>query len=88
MIALFNRFPSWEASVIRSSDLRLSETHAIEVLGTHGEMNMKKLAVRLGVTTGTITVTVDRLEKKGVCNTWDDKIRPSSVYNKINTYYH
>lgn len=65
MIDFFNRFSSWETSVIRSSDLTLSETHAIEVLGAHGEMNMKKLAERLGVTTGTTTVTVDRLEKKG-----------------------
>jgi DNA-binding MarR family transcriptional regulator len=60
MINFFNRFSSWETSVIRSSDLTLSETHAIE-----GEMKMKMLAEKLGVTTGTITVTVDRLEKKG-----------------------
>ena len=65
MINFFNRFSSWETSVIRSSDLTLSETHAIEVLSAHGEMKMKKLAERLGVTTGTTTVTVDRLEKKG-----------------------
>ena len=65
MINFFNRFSSWETSVIRSSDLTLSETHAIEILGAHGEMKMKMLAEKLGVTTGTITVTVDRLEKKG-----------------------
>jgi DNA-binding MarR family transcriptional regulator len=64
-VYFFNRFSSWETSVIRSSDLTLSETHAIEILGAHGEMNMKNLAERLGVTTGTVTVTVDRLEKKG-----------------------
>ena len=61
----FNRFTSWETSVIRSSDLTLSESHAIEVLGVYGKMNMKTLAEKLAVTTGTITVTVDRLEKGG-----------------------
>jgi len=42
----------------------VSEAHAIEVLGQYGQMNMKSLAGKLGVTTGTTTVTVDRLERK------------------------
>lgn len=64
LFTFFNGFSSWENSVIRASDLTVSEAHAIEVLGEHGKMNMKTLAQRLGVTTGTTTVTVDRLEKK------------------------
>lgn len=64
LINFFNRFASWESSVIRNSDLSVSEAHAIEVLGQYGKMNMKSLAQKLGVTTGTTTVTVDRLEKK------------------------
>lgn len=64
LLHFFNGFASWESSVIRSGDLAVSEAHAIEVLGQHGKMNMKSLAQKLGVTTGTITVTVDRLEKK------------------------
>lgn len=64
LFTFFNSFSSWENSVIRSSDLTVSEAHAIEVLGKHGQMNMKNLAQKLGVTTGTTTVTVDRLEKK------------------------
>ncbi|HWR39868.1 MAG TPA: MarR family transcriptional regulator [Patescibacteria group bacterium] len=64
LFTFFNGFSSWESSVIRSSDLTVSEAHAIEVLGEHGPMNMKNLAQKLGVTTGTTTVTVDRLEKK------------------------
>lgn len=60
----FNGFASWESSVIRASDLTVSEAHAIEVLGQYGQMNMKNLAGKLGVTTGTTTVTVDRLERK------------------------
>lgn len=64
LFGFFNGFSSWENSVIRASDLTVSEAHAIEVLGELGKMNMKTLAQRLGVTTGTTTVTVDRLEKK------------------------
>ena len=61
----FNRFTSWETSLIRSSSLTLSESHAIEVLGVYGRMNMKSLGEKLAVTTGTVTITVDRLEKGG-----------------------
>lgn len=64
LLHFFNGFASWENSVIRASDLTVSEAHAIEVLGQYGRMNMKSLAQKLGVTTGTTTVTVDRLEKK------------------------
>lgn len=64
LFTFFNGFSSWENSVIRASDLTVSEAHAIEVLGELGKMNMKTLAQKLGVTTGTTTVTVDRLEKK------------------------
>lgn len=64
LLHFFNGFASWESSVIRTSDLTVSEAHAIEILGQYGQMNMKSLAQKLGVTTGTTTVTVDRLEKK------------------------
>ena len=63
LFTFFNDFSSWENSVIRSSDLSVSEAHAIEILGKSGPMNMKSLAQKLGVTTGTTTVTVDRLER-------------------------
>lgn len=66
LVEFFNRFSSWEASVIQPGPLTLAETHAIEVLGHHDRMNMKSLAQKLGVTTGTTTVTVDRLERRGL----------------------
>lgn len=64
LLFFFNGFSSWENSIVRASDLTISEAHALEVLGEHEKMNMKSLAQKLGVTTGTTTVTVDRLEKK------------------------
>lgn len=68
LLSFFNGFSSWENSIVRSSDLTVSEAHALEVLGEHEKMNMKGLAHKLGVTTGTTTVTVDRLEKKNLAN--------------------
>ncbi|MBP2145341.1 DNA-binding MarR family transcriptional regulator [Methanofollis sp. W23] len=65
LVEFFDRFASWETSVIQSSPLTVSEAHAIEIIGHYGRMKMKDLAERLGVTTGTTTVTVDRLEKGG-----------------------
>lgn len=64
LLAFFNGFSSWENSIVRSSELTVSEAHAIEVLGENEKINMKGLSQKLGVTTGTTTVTVDRLEKK------------------------
>lgn len=64
LFTFFNGFVSWENSVIKSSDLTVAEAHAIEALGQYGSMNMKSLSEKLGVTTGTTTVTVDRLERK------------------------
>jgi DNA-binding MarR family transcriptional regulator len=66
LLFFFNGFSSWENSIVRASDLTISEAHAIEVLGEHEKINMKALAQKLGVTTGTTTVTVDRLEKKNL----------------------
>lgn len=64
LLFFFNGFSSWENSIVRASELTVSEAHALEVLGEHEKINMKALAQKLGVTTGTTTVTVDRLEKK------------------------
>lgn len=65
LMQFYDHLASWEQSTIRASDLAVSEAHAIEALGHYGPMNMKQLAQKLGVTTGTVTVTVDRLERKG-----------------------
>ncbi len=39
LFTLFNGFSSWDSSVIHSSDLTVAEAHAIEILGTYGQMN-------------------------------------------------
>jgi DNA-binding MarR family transcriptional regulator len=40
--------------------------HAIEIVGHEKSLRMKDLAEKLGVTTGTLTVTVDKLENKAL----------------------
>jgi DNA-binding MarR family transcriptional regulator len=65
LVEFFDRFTSWESSVIESENMKISDAHAIEILGHHGRMNMKELAGRLGITTGTTTIAVDRLERGG-----------------------
>lgn len=64
LFQFFSGYASWNYSVIRTSDLSVSEAHAIDILGEDGQMNMKSLAQKLGVTTGYTTVTVDKLENK------------------------
>ncbi|RQW65067.1 MarR family winged helix-turn-helix transcriptional regulator [Vibrio viridaestus] len=59
----YDKFASWEQSVVRESDYTLAQIHTMEVLGSHGPMKMKDLASRLGITTGTLTVQVDKLVK-------------------------
>lgn len=59
----YDKFASWEQSIIRDSEYSLAQIHTLEVLGSCGPMKMKDLAVRLGITTGTLTVQVDKLVK-------------------------
>ncbi len=66
LVEFFEKFSSWEHAVVRDSGLSLSQTHTLEILGTHGPMRMKELAERMGLTTGTLTVTVDKLEQLGL----------------------
>ena len=43
-----------------------AQMHTVEIIGHNKDMRMKELAERLGVTTGTLTVGVDKLEKLGL----------------------
>ena len=62
----YDKLSSWEHSVVKDSGLSPAQMHTIEVIGHHQNLMMKELSNRLGVTTGTLTVAVDRLEKLGM----------------------
>lgn len=66
LVEFFDRLSSWEHAVVRGSGLTLPQMHTLEILGDSGAMRMKELAARMGVTTGTLTVLVDRLEQRGL----------------------
>ncbi|WPC76852.1 MarR family winged helix-turn-helix transcriptional regulator [Vibrio porteresiae] len=62
----YDKMSSWEQAVVKETQFSLAQVHTLEVLGSHGAMRMKELANRLGITTGTLTVQVDKLVKAGL----------------------
>ena len=66
VIEFYEKLSSWEAAVVRGSGLSLPQMHTLEILGQYPSLRMKELAAKMGVTTGTLTMTVDRLEKRGL----------------------
>jgi DNA-binding MarR family transcriptional regulator len=66
IIEFYDKLSSWEQSVVKDQKFSLAQTHTIEVLGSHGPMRMKELAGRLAITTGTLTVQVDKLVNAGL----------------------
>ena len=65
LVEFFERMSSWEHGVVADRDISLAQMHLLEVVGNHGELRMKELSEKLGVTTGTLTVMVHRLVTKG-----------------------
>lgn len=66
IVEFYEKLSSWEQEVVRGSGLTPNQMHAIEIIGHEKSLRMKELAEKLGITTGTLTVTVDRLERKGL----------------------
>jgi len=62
----YDKMASWEHSIVKESGLSPAQMHTVEIIGHNKDMRMKELAERLGVTTGTLTVGVDKLEKLGL----------------------
>ncbi len=65
IIEFYDKLSSWEHAVVKEKNFSLAQIHTIEVLGSHGAMRMKELADRLGITTGTLTVQIDKLVNAG-----------------------
>lgn len=61
IIEFYDKFSAWEHAVVKGQSFSLAQIHTVEVLGVHGVMRMKELADKLGITTGTLTVQVDKL---------------------------
>jgi DNA-binding MarR family transcriptional regulator len=61
LIEFYERFSSWEQGVVKGAGITLPQMHTLEILGSSGNLRMKELAEKMGVTTGSLTVLVDRL---------------------------
>jgi len=66
IIEFYEKLSSWEQAVVRDTPITLSQMHTLEILGQQSPLRMKELAAKMGVTTGTLTVNIDRLEKQGL----------------------
>ncbi|PHR28828.1 MAG: MarR family transcriptional regulator [Desulfotalea sp.] len=66
LVEFYDKFSSWEHSIVKDSGLSPAQMHTVEVIGHHQKLRMKELAERLGITTGTLTVGIDKLEKLGI----------------------
>ncbi|MFW5730752.1 MAG: MarR family winged helix-turn-helix transcriptional regulator [Desulfonatronovibrionaceae bacterium] len=66
LVEFYEKFSSWEHGVVRGEPLTLSQMHTVEILSAQGALAMKELAEKMGITTGTLTVLVDRLEEAGM----------------------
>jgi DNA-binding MarR family transcriptional regulator len=62
----YDKMSSWELSVVRDTEYSLAQIHTLEVLGSFGAMRMKELASRLSITTGTLTVQIEKLVNAGL----------------------
>ena len=63
---IYDKMASWEHSVVKDSGLSPAQMHTVEIIGHNQNIRMKELGERLGVTTGSLTVGIDKLEKLGL----------------------
>lgn len=61
MVEFYEKLSSWEQAVVKDNGYSLPQIHTVEILGGHGPMRMKELAEKIGVTTGTLTVQIDKM---------------------------
>ncbi len=66
LVEFYERFSSWEQGVVKETGLTLPQMHTLEILGAAGQLRMKELAEKMGITTGALTVMVDRLVRAGL----------------------
>lgn len=83
LVEFFEKMSSWENAIVADRDISLSQMHLLEVAGNSDSIRMKELSEKLGVTTGTLTVMVHRLEKKGYIQRVKDKIDKRSYFIEL-----
>jgi len=69
LVHLFRRINDLEEKAIckdKFHNVTLNEIHVVEAIGIQGSKNMSTVAKALDVTTGTLTISVNSLVKKGL----------------------
>lgn len=61
IVEFYEKLSSWEHAIVRDKGFSLSQIHTIELLGVQGALRMTELADKIGVTTGTLTVQIDKM---------------------------
>lgn len=72
MMQFYEKLSSWEETVAEQVGLTPRQCHAVSELGEAGKIRMKILSERLGVTTGTMTIMADRLQKLNLIQRIED----------------
>ena len=71
LVKLFRNINTIEEQTMRTDkykDVTTNDMHVIEAIGMDGQKNMTSVAKALHVTTGTLTISVNNLVKKGYVN--------------------
>lgn len=84
MIQFYEKMSSWENGVAKTRGLSPQQNHTIDIVGHAGSIRMKPLAEKLSITTGTLTVMIDRLEKSGYVHRKKDP-RDKRAFNIVLT---
>lgn len=66
LVEFCERFHGWEASVAKLGRLSAPQLRTICVIGRNEDIRMKDIADRMELTTGTVTVMIDRLQTMGL----------------------
>lgn len=72
IMQFYEKLSSWEETVAEQVGLTPRQCHAVSELGEAGKIRMKCLSERLGVTTGTMTIMADRLQKMNLIQRIED----------------
>ncbi|SMG25436.1 MarR family winged helix-turn-helix transcriptional regulator [Dethiosulfovibrio salsuginis] len=66
VVEFCERFYSWEGAVAKLGRLSPAQMRTIGVIGRNKNLRMKDIAEKMELTTGTVTVMVDRLQDMGL----------------------
>ena len=69
LVDIFNNVVIIEEASLKNSkfnDVSLKEMHTIDVIGTHPDTTPSAVAKELMLTLGTVTTSLNKLEKKGI----------------------